>query len=138
MDVLWSYAHHVFSDTFLLLGCVFRSNIQVKTHAQVMMKKFDEGQDIFIGLDEYLQDPEAYGRPPADDPVWDVTTRYEEVVDGPKKTGPLPQSIRKPNTKASSIPRSSWIKLSHKVRRLQIQLLFSACTSTPVSSHSYI
>ena len=42
----------------MLLFSFFRDTIQVKTHAQVMLKKLDEGQDIFEELD--LDNAAAY------------------------------------------------------------------------------
>ncbi|KAL3912319.1 MAG: hypothetical protein SGILL_006932, partial [Bacillariaceae sp.] len=103
-----------------------RSNIQVKTHAQCIMAKLDNGQNIFEGLDEYLRDPEAHGKPPADDPVWDASTRYEEIVDDRLKPAQLrrpsrkqnPASSRQPSRKQQYAPpsvlRTNWVDLSHK------------------------
>ena len=109
--------------------------MQVKTHAQCMMRKLDDGQDIFEGLDEYLENPEAFGKPPADDPVWDASTRYEEVVDDVKKTSPKPQSVRKKKHWPSSVVRTNWVDLSHKVRASLTEFVDLARNSSLVSTH---
>jgi hypothetical protein len=43
----------------LRVPCHRRNTIQVKTHAQVVLKKHDEGFDIFQELDDHLQEQEA-------------------------------------------------------------------------------
>jgi hypothetical protein len=56
---------HILSIRVVRLFVVNRDTVQVKTHAQVMLKKFDEGQNIFEELDIYKRNKSATDqRPP--------------------------------------------------------------------------
>jgi hypothetical protein len=74
-QVILDHSTNVFSSNFskshMLSICVVhsfivnRDTIQVKTHAQVMLKKFDDGQNIFEELDIYKRNESAIDqRPP--------------------------------------------------------------------------
>ncbi|KAG7349338.1 Myb-like DNA-binding protein [Nitzschia inconspicua] len=81
-----------------------RTNTQVKTHAQNMMRKLDRGIDIFQGLDEYLENPAAFGKPSDDEARTCVIKGSRTKRNGTKKIGaPI----------APTVQRTKWIKLSH-------------------------
>jgi hypothetical protein len=94
--------------------------VQVKTHAQGLMKKVDKGHDIFKGLDEYLNNPAAFGKPPDDDPIWDESSQYQEVLDV------VTQPFRMKKYTPPPVVRNRWVHLSHKVRRFRAAFAYPA------------
>ena len=68
----------VVSNSFCGSKC--RDTVQVKTHAQVLLKRFDEGEDIFEEFDRY----NAHLGPPSlrtrhQLPQWPVFPRHDEM-----------------------------------------------------------
>jgi hypothetical protein len=69
------------------------------------MKKLDDGYDIFKNLDEYLKNPEAFGKPSA-----------ETLLSLPLHEKTLDRKAKCPTYSIPEVVRTNWVKLSHLVR----------------------
>jgi hypothetical protein len=83
----------------------------VKTHAQRLMQKLDRGVDLFEGLDDYLRNPAAFGKPTSED-LLNLQTSPNAVIEEECTT----RRRKTENSIAVSIDRKKWVKLSHMVR----------------------
>lgn len=106
----------------------------MKTHAQVLMKKYDDGVDIFEGLDEYERDPAAFGKPPDDHPIWTGgAMTYEPEQAG--TTGSIKRRSRTYKYLPPPVVRTNWVKLVHKVRVLSGMQQYHPSVTIHIVSH---
>lgn len=90
---------------------ICRTSTQVKTHAQILMQNLDKGVDIFDGLDEYLKNPGAFGKP-TDEELNTMQVSYDTMR---KETRRKREKMQAETSAAPSIDRTKWVKLSHMV-----------------------
>jgi hypothetical protein len=74
------------------------------------MQKLDKGVDIFEGLDEYLKNPAAFGKP-SDENLLNL----QASVGTSESNTPSRFSPFKSSAVALPVDRTQWVKLSHLV-----------------------
>lgn len=84
----------------------------MKTHGQVLMQKLDKGIDIFDGLEEYLKDPAAFGKP-SDQEILEMKASASVLEKMPRSK--ITKRQKEKESAPKTVDRTKWIKLSHMV-----------------------
>lgn len=80
------------------------------------MRKLDEGIDIFEGLEEYVKDPAAFGRP-SDQEILEMEASAAVIEKMPRSKTKKIQ--REEELVPKAVDRTKWTKLSHMVSTQQ-------------------